>query len=228
MIDWRYCNTSILIANEKGALIEPVKPVAAERSFRHQVAKLTISEDGALEGEVSLGFSGYFEATEKNDLDAASTEKVEKHFLAALEPHLKGVEITEVKIENADKPLDPLHVSFHVRVPEFAERTGSRLFIQPNIFRRGVKALFEAPKRENTIIFPHRYHETDEISIALPEGAVLEAGSAPPSLDLGAGGQYVVDVTWSPKSRVVHLKRDFTFNILGYTAEKYPIVKRIY
>ncbi len=228
MIDWRYCDTSILIANEKGALIEPSKGSPAERSFRRQVAQLTLSDDGTLEGDVSLEFSGHFEATEKNELDAASADKAEKHFLAALEPHLKGVEITDVKLKHAADPLEPLQVTFHVRVPEFAERTGSRLFIQPNIFRRGVKALFEAPKRENTIIFPHRFHEVDEISLVMPEGAVLEAGSAPPGLDLGVIGQYGVDITWSPSARRVQLQRRFTFNILGYNAEKYATVKRIY
>ncbi|HLP26308.1 MAG TPA: DUF3857 domain-containing protein [Acidobacteriota bacterium] len=228
MIDWRYCDTSILIANEKGALIEPIKGASAERSFRHQAAQLALSDDGTLEGDVTLEFTGHFEAAEKNELDAASADKAEKHFLAALEPHLKGVEVTEVKIEHAAQPLEPLKVRFHVRVPEFAERTGSRLFIQPNIFRRGVKALFEAPKRATTIIFPHRYHETDEISIVLPEGAVLEAGSAPPGLDLGVIGQYGVDITWSPRTRTVHLERRFSFNVLGYNAEKYATVKRIY
>lgn len=228
MIDWRYCDTSILIANEKGALIEPSKGSPAERSFRRQVAQLTLSDEGTLEGDVSLEFSGHFEATEKNALDAASADRIEKHFLATLEPHVKGVEITDVKLKHAADPLEPLQVSFHLRVPEFAERTGSRLFIQPNIFRRGVKALFEAPKRENTIIFPHRYHELDEISLVLPEGAVLEAGSAPPGLDLGVIGQYSVDITWSASARRVQLQRRFSFNILGYNPEKYATVKRIY
>jgi transglutaminase-like putative cysteine protease len=228
MIDWRYCDTSILIANEKGALIEPVAGAPAERSFRHQVATLTLNDDGALEGDVTLSYTGYFEATEKNALDAASTDKIEKHLLAALEPHLKGAEISEVKIVGAAKPLEPLQVRFHLRVPEFAERTGSRLFIQPNIFRRGVKALFEAPTRKTTIIFPHRYRETDEISLVLPEGAVIEAGSAPAGLDLGAIGSYDVGISWSAKNRTVRLRRDFSFNVLGYNAEKYATVKRIY
>ena len=228
MLDWRIGDTSILIANEKQKLIQPLASAPAERSLRHQTATLAIQADGSLEGDVTLECTGYFEAAEKNSLDAATPDETEKRLKGDLEPHLKGVELSDIKVENANKPLDPLKVSFHLRVPEFAERTGSRLFVQPGVFRRGGHALFEAATREATIIFPHRYHELDEITLTVPEGMEIEAASAPPDLDLGKVGAYSVDLSWTAAKRTLHYKREFTLNAIGFQVDRYPAVKRLF
>ena len=228
MLDWRIGDTSILIANEKEKLIQSQPSAPAERSLRHQSATLAILEDGSLEGDVTLECTGYFEATEKNSLDAATPDQIEKRLKGELEPHLKGVELSDIKVENANKPLEPLKVSFHLKVPEFAERTGSRLFVQPGVFRRGGRALFEAATRETTVIFPHRYHELDEITLTVPEGLEIEAASAPAGFDLGKVGAYAVDIGWAAAKRTLHYKREFTLNVVAFPVERYPAIKRLF
>jgi hypothetical protein len=228
MLDWRISDTAILIANDKQKLIQPLAGAPAERSRRHQTATLAIQEDGSLEGDVTLECTGYFEATEKNSLDAATPDEIEKRLKGDLEPHLKGVELSAIKVEHARQPLDPLKVSYHVKVPEFAERTGSRLFVQPGVFRRGGRALFEDATRATTIIFPHRYHELDEITLTVPEGLEIEAGSAPAGLDLGKVGAYAVDISWTAGKRTLHYKREFKLNAVAFPVDTYPAVKRIF
>ncbi|MBI3886682.1 MAG: DUF3857 and transglutaminase domain-containing protein [Opitutae bacterium] len=228
IMDWRNGETSLLVANDKGALSLPTQSAPAADSLRHQAATLTVNADGSLEGDVTLGFTGYYEAAEKNALEAATPDEIEKHMLATLEPHLKGVEVSAIKVENAAQPIEPLKVSFHLRVPVFAEITGSRLFVQPSVFRRAGKALFEAPTRENAIIFPHNYHELDEVTLALPAGVELEAGSAPPSIDLGRVGRYAVDLSWKKGRRVLTLRREFELKVLGFPRESYEKVKRLF
>jgi hypothetical protein len=227
-IAWQHGDTSALVANEKTGLIVSARSAPAERSVRHQSANLTVNDDGSLEGDVALDYTGYFETTEKNALDAATPDEIEKHLLATIEPHLKGAEITAIKVENADKALAPLKVTYHLKVPDFAERTGSRLFVQPNVFHRGDRALFEAEKRETTILFPHRYREVDEITVTLPEGFELEAGAAPPDIDLGGVGKYQVEIRWSPKRRAAIYRREFQLNAIGFPSQSYPGVKRMF
>lgn len=228
MLDWRIGDTSILIANEKQKLIQQQPSAPAERSLRRQSATLTIQEDGSLEGDVTLECTGYFEVADKNSLDAATPDQIKKRLQGELEPHLKGIELSHIRVENANKPLEPLKVSFHLRVPEFAERTGSRLFVQPNVFRRGGRALFEAATRETNIIFPHRYRELDEITLTLPEGLDLEAASSPAGFDVSKVGAYTVDISWARGKRTLHYRREFTFNTVGFPAERYPAVKRLF
>lgn len=228
MCEWRYSDTVMIIANEKGGLIEQLNGAPAASSLRSQSAKLEVKEDGSLEGDVAVECTGYFAYAEKNALDAASKVQAEKRILAELEPHLKGAEVTAVEILHAADPLEPIRLSYHLRVPEFAERTGSRLFVQPSVFRRGVKALFEAPKRHSSIVMNHRFIERDQVELALPEGVTIEAGSAPAGLDLGLVGHYEVGITWTPGKRVARLSREFQLSVIGFSAEKYQLVKRIF
>lgn len=228
MADWRIGDTAVLIADEKQKLIQPLASAPAERSRRHQTATLAIQEDGSLEGDVTLQCTGYFEAGDKSSLGAATPDEIEKRLKGDLEPHLKGVELSMIKVENASKPLEPLKVSYHLKVPEFAERTGSRLFVQPAIFRRGGPALFEAATRESIVLFPHRYDEIDEIALTVPEGLELEAGSAPPDLDLGKAGAYTVEIGWAAAKHTLHYKREFILSAVVFPVELYPTVKRIF
>ena len=217
-----------MIANDKGALIEAVAGAPAEQSSRRQRATLALDDEGTLEGEMALEFTGCFDADEKSELIGATAEDVEKHLRAALEPHLKGAEISAVKLENATHPLEPLRLGFHVRVPAFAERTGTRLFVQPSAFRRGVKALFTAAKRETPIVFPHRYQEWDSISLTLPEGYAIEAGAAPAGLDFGEAGKYRVELRWSARSRLLQLEREFTLRVPVFETEHYSRLKNVF
>jgi hypothetical protein len=228
MLDWRNGDTKAIVANEKTALIEPTQSAEADVSVRHRRATLTVADDGSLDGDVVVEYSGYREFAEKNELDGATPDEIEKHFLAELEPHLKGAELTDIKVVNASSALEPLKVSYHLRVPEFAERTGGRVFVQPSIFRRNGKALFEDEKRETMIIFPHRYRDRDEVSLTLPPGATIEAGSSPQGIDLGKSGRYDVNITWAPKSRVLRLQREFVLNVIGFPKESYASVKGVF
>lgn len=227
-IAWRNGDTSVIVASDTDGLIIPILSAPAARSVRHQAANLSVNDDGSLEGDVTLGYSGYFESTEKNELESATPDEIEKHLLAAIEPHLTGAEITNIKVENADKPLAPFKVSYHLKVPDFAERTGARLFVQPAVFHRGGRALFEAEKRESSILFPHRYREIDEITLTLPEGFEIEAAAAPTDLDLGASGNYHVEIRWAPKRRTVFYRREFQLNSIGFPSKSYPGVKRLF
>ena len=228
MLDWRNTDTAVIIADPKQKLIKRVEGARGDRSVRRQIANLVLAEDGTLEGEVTWEYTGHYEAAAKNSLDAATPDELERYIKGELEAHLKGAEISGVVARNANRPLEPLQITFRLRVPEFAERTGSRLFVQPAVFRRGGKALFESTTREEPVIFPHRYREEDDVTITLPEGFFIEAGSAPAGIDFGAGGRYQVEIQWAAGRRVIHYQREMLFNGIGFSVEHYPAAKRMF
>ncbi|MBA3849433.1 MAG: hypothetical protein C0502_05485 [Opitutus sp.] len=228
MLDWRHGDTDLLVSSEQGANPVRIASADADLSVHHRTARLAVGDDGSMEGDVTVEVSGYYEAAEKRALDAATPDEVEKHILATLEPHLKGVEVSAIKLENAASPLEPLKLTYHLRVPEYAERTGARLFVQPSVFRRNGKPLFEAATRENMIVFPHRYREIDNVRMTLPTGAQIEAGSSPENLDLGKAGAYAVNITWRPVSRVVTYRREFKLNSIMFPAESYRHIKGLF
>lgn len=227
-VPWHNGETAAIIANEPSSLIVQVASAPTAHSLRHQRAALSINEDGSLEGDVTLSYAGYYEWNEKEELESAGPAEIEKYLLATIEPHLQGAEISAIKVENADKALAPLKITYRLKVPDFAERTGARLFVQPSVFRRGGRALFEAEKRDSMILFRHRANEIDDISISVPEGFDIEAASAPADIDLGTAGNYRVNLRWAPKSRTVLYRREFQLNSIGFPAASYAKIKRLF
>jgi hypothetical protein len=228
MLDWRNCDTSAIIADPAKALIEKTASAPADVSARRYKAELTIAPDGTLSGNVTITCTGYFEHDEKLALARATPEKTEQHLRAALEPQLHGVELSKVVVFHADHDTKPLEIYFHLRLPQFAEFTGSRLFVQPGVFRRNLPLVFEALQRETTIMFPHRYVEIDEVRIKLPAGVTLEAGSAPGQLEFGDAFNYQVEITWESGASVLNYQRRFRMGVIAVGPEHYPAVRSLF
>ena len=87
--------------------------------------------------------------------------------------------LTNIVIENATDPVKPFVYKYHVRVPEYAQRTGKRLFFQPAYFHKGIEALFSAGTRRYPIYFHFPWSEEDKITIALPKGYALDNADRP-------------------------------------------------
>lgn len=228
LIDWKFCGTSALIADPKRGLIEQVESADATASQRRHEASLTLDETGALEGDVTVTYTGYFEAARKNSLDAATAEERKKLVTDEVQKTLKLAEVSAVQIDNAADPLAPLQVRYHLRVPDYAERTGSRLFVQPAVFRKGLPPLFQAATRTTPVLFDHHYAESDDVTITFPEGFDLEAGNAPDDLPLGQVGEYQVSITLAKTSRQLRHQRKFALHANTIPAPYYAALKQAF
>ncbi|MBI2497076.1 MAG: transglutaminase domain-containing protein, partial [Opitutae bacterium] len=228
MLDWRYCGTSALIADPKEGLIQPVAHTVAGASLAWREAKFTLDEAGTLEGDVTMTFTGYFEAAEKNILDSATTEERNKYVTDGVQKALKLAEVTAVDVGNASDPIAPIKVQYHLRVPDFAEHTGSRLFLQPAVFRKGVPPLFQTATRNFPVLFNHHYTEIDDVTIIFPDGFEVEAGSAPDDLLLGAIGNYQTSITLNKRSRQLRYQREFSLNANGVAPAHYATLKQAF
>lgn len=128
-------------------------------------------------------------------------------------------------MENAADSTAPLKISFHLRLPEYADRTGSRLFFQPAVFQKNEPPLFTEATRRTSLIFPFCYVDSDEIRITLPEGFELEEGSSPGSLNLGELGSYELSVGISKKTGALVYRRDFALRAVAVGAQYYAAVR---
>lgn len=228
VLDWKFTATNALVADRERAILPMVPlPVAAD-SRRTRKAAFTLDEQGTLEGRVTVTGTGYIDAAAKNRYDAQSTEEREKSLKEEVQKQFPLAELSEIAFEHAADPLQPLAFSYHLRVPEFAERTGSRLFLQPAVLHKGVPPLFDAPERRGPVLFHHLYRETDTIEIVVPPGYTLEAGNAPADLDLGKLGHYAVTVGYAPKRGLVTYSREFDLLAPGVAAKYYPALKHLF
>jgi hypothetical protein len=222
---WRNTHTCALIAAPEGALPVPIRASPAPASPQKRKASFTLDANGTLEGDVTIEYEGHQAVARKFALDHRTVAERETYVRDEIRQNLKLAEATDIKVENASDPTAPLKISFHLRVPEYADRTGSRLFFQPAVFQKNEAPLFTEMTRRTDLIFSFCYVDSDEIRITPPEGFELEEGSSPGSFDLGDLGSYQLSIGIAKKTGTLVYRRDFALRAIAVSAQHYASVR---
>lgn len=117
-----------------------------------------------LQYESEIGIK-YLDPTKQKDLIRQS--------ITLNQATVEALELTE------NKASDPeLCLTYRISSRQYGNRTGNRLFIPINIFRKGF-ALPQTSERINSVCVDYGYSDTDSIHLKLPEGYSIEGVSAP-------------------------------------------------
>jgi Domain of Unknown Function with PDB structure (DUF3857)/Transglutaminase-like superfamily len=211
MLGWPEEGQETLITDSKEPFWVTTAVTAAEKSREKRTGKFRLHEDGTLEGDVRIEYTGHLSAEKKEYNDDDSPSQREDTLRARITAQMSTAEISEIQIENVTDPVKPFVYSFHVRVPGYAQRTGKRLFLQPAFFQRGVGPLFTTSSRQHRIYFHYPWSEEDEVSIELPAGYALDNPDAPAPFSSGALSQYNVKIWTTKDQRTLVYKRTFFF-----------------
>jgi Transglutaminase-like superfamily len=228
MLRWQQEGQQALLADPKDPVFvsTPISP--AESSMEKRTAKLRLSEDGTLEGEVRIEYTGHLAVEKKEDYDEESPAEREKRMHAALAKRISNAEITDAKFENVTDPFKPLVISYKVRVQGYAERTGKRLFLQPGFFEKGVGPLFPTSERKHDVYFYYPWAEEDDVMIDLPAGYALDNAEAPGDLAFGELGHLKIKIGVTKDQRTLSYKRQFRFTGMLFPKDTYPNLKRAF
>jgi hypothetical protein len=232
MLGWPEENQDALILDPK----EPfwvVTPLSGpQKSVANRTGKFRLLEDGTLEGDVQLEYSGHlgFDKKEYNDDDSPSER--EETLKATVKRQMSTAELSDIKIENVTDPLKHFTYSYHVRVPGYAQRTGKRLFFQPGIFARGGGSMFPATDRKYDIYFHYPWSEKDHITIELPPGFALDNADRPGSVTPDMTQQICAEtIKIGSDGHVIVYDRDFFFggrNSILFPVKGYAAVKQLF
>lgn len=230
MLRWQEEGVDALIVGAPAIWTKtPLSPPANSKEKR--VATLQLDENGTLEGDVTVEFTGHLAVERKVFNDEDSPQQREENLKEAVKKRMSSAELTNIIIENATDPTKPFIYKYHVRVPEYAPRTGKRLFLQPAFFRRGIAALFSAGTRRHPIYFRFPWSEEDKITISLPKGYVLENADRPaPITASGVCGLEIGMGVTTDKTTLIY-NRTFYFggkDMILFPVETYPTLKRIF
>lgn len=220
---------------EQSLITDPKQPVwvetpmsAPEKSQIKRRAKLKLTDDGTLEGEVSVEYSGHFAIDRKEDVDEESeTQRVDR-VKTEIKELMSAADLSDIKIENVTDSAKPLIYTFHIRVPGYAQRTGKRIFIQPAFFQRGVNPLFATAGRKHPIYFSFPWSEDDHVQIELPPGYALDNADAPAPFGSGKISEYKPTLSVTSDGKTLVYKRTFFFgggNAVLFPLETYPAMK---
>jgi len=228
-LNWRHCDTALLMSDPKGGSpLQFLRGDPSETNLRQRKATFQLRADGSLDGDVVETYTGQCEVSLKYQLDNRTPDKKLLFIRNRIRAHQAQARVRSVVVENADNPLAPLKISYHLNISAYADRTGTRLFFQPAVFEKGTTPLFVDSERHDDIIFPYRFVENEEIHITLPAGYTLEAGSAPAGLDVPNFGKYEVTITVNKKTNELTYKRSLSLKEVSFKPVAYASIKTVY
>ncbi len=225
MLRWQEEGIQALVTDSKEPQFVETPLSPPEKSIKNRTAKLRLGEDGTLEGDVRIEYTGHFAVEMKEDNDEETAEQREKKLNDSVKGRLGGAELSNIKIESANDPVKPFVYSYKVRVPGYAERTGKRLFLQPAFFQKGLAQMFPSSSRQHDVYFHYPWMEQDHVEIGLPEGFVLDNADAPSPLNFGQVGGYDVKIGVTTDQKTLIYKRGLRFSMLIAPKTSYPALK---
>jgi Domain of Unknown Function with PDB structure (DUF3857)/Transglutaminase-like superfamily len=230
MLRWQEEGVDALLVAESPVWVKtPLTP--ADKSKEKHVAELKLDENGTLEGDVTVEFTGHLAVERKVFNEDDSPEQREENLKESVKSRLSSAELTNIVIENATDSAKPFVYKYHVRVPEYAQRTGKRLFFQPGYFQKGISALFSASTRSYPVYFHFPWSEEDKIRITLPKGYALDNADRPAPVEAGAVCKHVIDIAVTKDDKTLVYNRTFFFggnNSVLFGVQTYQPLKQLF
>lgn len=221
MLRWQEEGQDALVADPKEPNWIKTPLSSPDKSRQKRVARLRLAEDGTIEGDVRIEYSGHFAVDQKNLNDGDSPAQREQTLRDSIKERLSTAELSDIKIENVNDPVKPFVYQYHIRVPGYAQRTGKRIFLQPGFFARGQGPLFASSERKNDIYFHYPWSEEDEVLIELPAGYVTDNADAPAPFGSAAISEYRTSMGITKDGKTLVYKRNFFFG--GGGAILFPV-----
>ncbi len=190
MLPWWEQGEDALMTDEAAPWFETTPLSSPELSLTKCTATLRLEEDGTLEGDARSEYWGLAGASVKEEYDDVSAAAREESVREGAKARLGGADITQIAMEHIQDSVFPVVVSYHVRAPRYAQKTGTRIFLEPAYFEHGRAAYFPTRDRRYAISFPYPWHDQDSLTIALPPGWEIEAADLPAPIESADLGRY--------------------------------------
>jgi hypothetical protein len=231
MLPWIEEGNSAIIPDPDKALFVTLPLSPPEKSQEKRKANLKLSEDGTLEGDAVIEYTGHLAAFKKESNAADSPAKREENLREMLKQRIGNADISQILIENVTDPDKPFTYRFHVRIADYAQRTGKRLFLNPEFFQKGIPPKFTASQRKQNIYFDYPWSEIDEVGISLPAGFDFDGAGGRQPISAGDAGKYQLEIAVSADHRSLRCVRSFVFgsnNNILFTVKNYPILRQFF
>ena len=211
MLIWPAEGQDALIADPKQPFWVKTPTAAPEKSVEKSTAKLKLLEDGTLEGDARVEYSGHLGFDRKEYDDDDSPAQREETLRASIKQRMSTAEISNIQIENVTDPVKPFVYSYHIRIPGYAQRTGKRIFLQPAFFEHGASPIFPASERRHPVYFHYPWREQEEVTIELPAGYSLDSPDAPAPIRSLPVTEYTPTIAVTSDGKTLVYKRQFFF-----------------
>ena len=232
MLPWNEEDTSVLLLGYKDYLTTETPLSGTDKSAAKRTGKFKLLDDGTLEGVVKIEYTGQLSYLHKVDNYDKSAAKREEDLKDEIKKQMSAAEISGISIENVTEPEKPFVYQYKIRVPNYAQRTGKRLFLQPGFFEYGKSPLFSTADRKYNVFFHYPWSEVDDVQIELPKGFSLDNADSPALLtDPQKISLLDINISVDNSTNTMIYKRKFYFgggNFTLFPKTAYPALKNLF
>lgn len=228
-VRWPEEGIEALVADPKDPHFELVPFSNAEYNGKKQTGRLTLKEDGSVEGDLVETFTGQLAIGWRAENFELSPSSREKDFKEAIQRHFPGADVSEIKLSDPADASIPVTLSCHIKMDGFATRTGKRMFFNPAVFQINNESRYSDVNRHNFVVFRYPWTEVEDVSIAYPQGFQLDHPDVAAPLMFNPVGAY--KTTAVPLGNRVLFHRELVFGKDGsivYPDKAYPTLKKIF
>ena len=213
---------------EKKAVFGVTPATPCSKSQIQRKGEFVLGDDGSLKGKASIVYTGHESLKMKNKFAEIAADKTEDAVKDDIHKRLPTADVTNVRIQNITDPEKDVEIDYDISIPDYADMSGDRLFLQPAFFQKNEPAVFTKEKRTWDIRFPYAWESHDKVKITCPAGFDLEEGEAPKSVLDTAKLAYTVKLGVSKDHKVVVYERNEKINVLDVSKEYYAEIKAIF
>ncbi len=229
---WYEEDTTAMIIGDKSYNWQTTPLSDYKFSPAKRTGKFKLAEDGTLEGTVRVEYEGHQAINRRREGYMESQNKREEDYKDEVKERMSSAEITNLIIENFEDAAKPLVYSYKIKVPNYAQKTGKRLFLQPGFFEYGSNPTFSSATRVHNIYFPYPWLEQDSVELELPKNFELDSADTPGEVgDSGKIGSLNIKIGIDKDTNVLVYNRKFYFggggNIL-FLANIYQPMKNLF
>jgi len=157
-----------ILIDETGGHIVQTPSYTARDNTTVRVVNASINGEGNLDADVSTIYRGIPEERPHGLIYGASDEEREKYLNSLF--HLPTYKVEKSHYEEQKGALPSVKEYLHVVSPNYANITGRRLFINPNLFDRSNFRLPQDSARQYDFIKDEAFRDIDSITINIPAG----------------------------------------------------------
>jgi len=232
MLAWKEEATSVLLLGYKDYITTKTPLSGTEKTMAHRTGRFKLLEDGTLEGTVKIEYTGHLGYQYKMDNYDDSGNKREENLKDEIKKQMSAAEISGITIENVSDAEKPFVYQYKVRVPNYAQKTGKRLFLQPGFFEYGENSMFSTATRKYDVYFNYPWSETDDVEIELPKNFALDNPDVPaPLFDPQKISFLQIKMTINQASNTIKYQRKFHFGnggVILFSSASYPSLKKLF
>ncbi|MEM7297261.1 MAG: DUF3857 domain-containing protein, partial [Bacteroidota bacterium] len=191
-----------LLINESGGHI--VKTTSYPAEANNQIMTVSVKVDG--DGHANVKSNATYQGILASNMLRRATQSYDdkKEYLEE-QIKIPTFEIRDFKIERKEKDA---YRYLEIWVNKLLSKSGSRLFLQPNVMNKNYFVPLKYKDRKTDVIVRHSYHEYDTVNFEFPKGYRIEAAFAPIKIE-SEFGEYSAEIIANEDGKFQYVRHYF-------------------